>query len=564
MCGAGLTRPLTLLERSLHISQANMPTSASMVKLSSMDAFMFSIAPRSEKRRGVASRQLPPADRRSRLTPTNLPLAATRPGRASIPLQLQPRFKPALRQPASQRSAVPKRALLDKPIPFISQPITAYDFTAHEHPVYGYTNPDFDYRSEISFIRDTAQQGYNAGTTRVEKGHHKKWMAFCSVRGLRHIRDDHEANSGRDRAGYQREIDILAAFLLQCHKEMPARGHRPQALPSSAANVVRGVRRIHQKHVPRIDMVPFAAVADVLKGMNTQYLHTHQYQMMLRKRAEPWRRHHLHRLLKLRIQLGTPIGRRHIAYDIFWLSYFAMIETMASTGSRKSEMAVEGLWKAACHLSRGSLLWCIAGVEVRSPTPQQLRQLTEDDYAILCPPPSKTDAFGVIWGDKPMYLPVRFTSAYCAALRLSELELLYPVAETDRLQVPLFCQEPNVPMTFSILERVLKDIKDLIMPEVEDKSVFTYHSFRVLLATQLGCAKRSGPEIQAMCRWQSPASLAIYVRMQPREAIRLLDEAQNAVISSYSTVNLPPIKHIYLSNAVSHQSTVTGTNGTSQ
>ena len=102
------------------------------------------------------------------------------------------------------------------------------------------------------------------------------------------------------------------------------------------------------------------------------------------------------------------------------------------------------------------------------------------------------------------------------------------------------------------------------MPEVDDKSVFTYHSFRVLLATQLGCAKRTGPEIQAMCRWQSPASLGIYVRMQAREAIRMLDEAQNAVISSYSTANLPPIKHIDLSNSMSQQATMTGTNGTAQ
>ena len=89
--------------------------------------------------------------------------------------------------------------------------------------------------------------------------------------------------------------------------------------------------------------------------------------------------------------------------------------------------------------------------------------------------------------------------------------------------------------------------------EVEDKSVFTYHSFRVLLATQLGVSGRSGPEIQALCRWQSPASLAIYVRMQPREAIAMLDGAQNAKITSYSTVNLSCFKTAHLSDEISLQ-----------
>ena len=62
-----------------------------------------------------------------------------------------------------------------------------------------------------------------------------------------------------------------------------------------------------------------------------------------------------------------------------------------------------------------------------------------------------------------------------------------------------------------------------------------------------------GPEIQALCRWQSPESLAIYVRLQPREAISMLDAAQNATITSYSTVNLPCFKASHLSDAISVQ-----------
>ena len=518
-------RPLTAVESFLSPCQASMPTSASFVKLSPTDALLFSLP--------SSSRHKP-----STHAGPSVQAALLKPAHTQGPRQLPgPSF--AHTQP-----------LLPDPLPYVTPASSMHSLAAHEHPVYGYTDPDFDYKSEIACIRTTALSGHNKGSSRVERGHHRKWLRFCSKRGLRTVRDDHEANSGRDRAGFQREVDILAAFLLQCHKEMPARGHRDQALPSSAANVVRGVRRIHQRYVPRVDMVEFAAVADVLKGMNQQYLETHGYRKMLRKRAEPWRKHHLHKICDLRKQVGVKVGKYTISVSLFWVSYFAIIETMASSGSRKSEMAVEGLWNKARHLSRGSIVWHINGQMVTSPTAAQLASLTEDDYVILCPPPSKTDAFGVIWGDKPIYLPVRFSAPYCAALRLRQLELIYPVPEACRLTTPLFCQEAGVPFTFTTLNYLLPKIKDIVMPEVDDNSVFTYHSFRVLLATQLGCAKRTGPEIQALCRWQSPASLAIYVRMQPRDAIEMLDAAQSATIAGYSTINLPPIKHADLSSAL--------------
>ena len=162
---------------------------------------------------------------------------------------------------------------------------------------------------------------------------------------------------------------------------MPARGHRDQALPSSAANMVRGVRRIHRRYIPRVDMVEFAAVlvSNVLKGMNQQYLEAHGYRKMLRKRAEPWRRYRLHKLCSLRKQTGTKVGKYIISVSLFWVSYFAIIETMASSGSRKSEMMVEGLWSKAWHLSQGSIIWHINGQMVTSPTAAQLASLTEDD-----------------------------------------------------------------------------------------------------------------------------------------------------------------------------------------
>ena len=202
-------------------------------------------------------------------------------------------------------------------------------------------------------------------------------------------------------------------------------------------------------------------------------------------------------------------------------------------------------------------------MHVHCPTRLQLGSLTEGDYAVLMPPPSKTGQFGVIWGDKPMYLPqCALHHLVLCCVRLRELELLYTVPAEERENTPLFCMEPGVPFTHNVMSKLLMiiAIRDIIMPEVEDKTVFTYHSFRVLPVTQLGCSGRTGPEIQPLCRWQSPEPLAIYVRLQPREAISMLDAAQNATITSYSTVNLPCFKASHLSDAISVQCRTDGDN----
>ena len=112
-----------------------------------------------------------------------------------------------------------------------------------------------------------------------------------------------------------------------------------------------------------------------------------------------------------------------------------------------------------------------------------------------------------MWGDKPIYFRVRFSAPYCAALQLQSLELAYPLHGEHRVEAPLFVQEVGTPFTFYMLSKLLTSVKPRIMPEVEDTSLYNYHNFRVLLATQLGSPRCSVGEIQSMCRWLSPASV---------------------------------------------------------
>ena len=74
-----------------------------------------------------------------------------------------------------------------------------------------------------------------------------------------------------------------------------------------------------------------------------------------------------------------------------------------------------------------------------------------------------------------------------------------------------------------------------------DKDLFTFHSFRVTLATQLGAAHKTDSEIQAVCRWQTASSLLVYKRMQAETVCDMLDAAQAVVVTSYTAANLPTI-----------------------
>jgi hypothetical protein len=418
------------------------------------------------------------------------------------------------------------------------------DLPAHHDEVYGYTNKEFDLAAELADVRETSLEGWSARTTKLERSHLRYWRAFCKERGLRVWRDDHDANCGRNKHGYQREVDVLCAFLLYVVRHIKPKSKRPEALPSSSMNVVRGVRRAQAKRVPPIEMVPVKAAKPVLKAITKRYMRKHGYKTLLPRRREPWRKPHLKKMFKLRTQHGVKLGTHTVSGSLFWICIFAMLETLAQSGMRCSEALVASLsaWHPAEHLTRANLVWCIGGVLFTTPSRAQLEGLTEDDYALLIPPPSKTDEFGVIWGDKPMYLPIRFKADYCAALRLREIELAFPLdSDETRAQTPLFCTDSFEPITHDTAHKILAAIKELVLTDEWDKSLFTFHSFRVTLASQMGEMDCSDSEIQSMCRWQTKQSLRIYKRMQPAAAIQLLDKAAKANLKSYTAANIPTI-----------------------
>ena len=194
----------------------------------------------------------------------------------------------------------------------------------------------------------------------------------------------------------------------------------------------------------------------------------------------------------LRVESGTQIAPRFLWE---WTTYAGrsfrtLIHFMAQTGMRKAEVTLPGgeQWGKK-HISFANLKWFIKGEYTASPRADQLWLLTEGDYAVVTPPPSKSDPFGIRWGTKPIWLPYHPTAAINAARALAEWEMLARVSGEQRCTTPLFwglgawgtpLKEAEAMKFFDgLLLAALKGDKEQV-------KLYTMHSFRSYLASAIG------------------------------------------------------------------------------
>ena len=147
---------------------------------------------------------------------------------------------------------------------------------------------------------------------------------------------------------------------------------------------------------------------------------------------------------------------------------------------------------------------------MHSPSPEQVASMKTGDAAILTPPPSKADQFGLVWGASPIYLPWG-AEPRNACRALAEMEVACPVPREARGRTPLFSTEAGDAFSGSALDTLLGHwLRAAGAPEGHQ---YSWHSARIYLACALLAAGASAGQIQALCRWLSEASLHIYARM---------------------------------------------------
>ena len=162
------------------------------------------------------------------------------------------------------------------------------------------------------------------------------------------------------------------------------------------------------------------------------------------------------------------------------------------------------------------------------------------DYAVIKPPRSKADQDGTKFGALPIYLIFDPSDPINAPSWLQRLELRLPCHGSDRKSRPLFTEDHlgRAPMSHATVDRLLGLLLRAFLPEDEAK-VYSFHSFRVGFACALLAAGCDPATIQALARWRSTESLAIYARLNPADYAAWVSKALSQTTDSITTRRLP-------------------------
>ena len=377
---------------------------------------------------------------------------------------------------------------------------------------------------EAAQIGDSDQAPITTQAQRASNWRH--WAAYCNFIKLRSPwRPD---LASLDATGHRREAAIWAGALGWIYARMKPRkgkflppgpphyGKPKPPQPLSALAVLRGVRA---EHVARgITPPPLTLAAKRAHEMMLRFVKEVGHENVVPERVIPMN----HQLIcaLLAIPDDTPCLSKGRAWS--WTtqagrSVRTLIHVLAQTGFRKADVALgTGSWDAT-KLSFASLKWLIDGKVVLSPTEAQLMSLVPGrDYAILMPGPSKADAFGMRWGNNPIWLPFDPTAAINAAYALMQWELCARVKADERRDTPLFCGPGGVgePLRGAALDKLLFQLLTFVLGDPALAKKYSVHSFRSYLASALLASGCSDGQIQAALRWASAEALLIYKVIQ--------------------------------------------------
>jgi hypothetical protein len=389
-------------------------------------------------------------------------------------------------------------------------------------------------------VEQAANAGKSKGALQKERKSWSLWCTYCSeVWGTVPERLNRHAHAGLDVAGQLDEEKLLTSFLPWLIGKVRPRSKKDKAAkPKSLYAHVLAVRAIHRRRF-KIDMVRPINIGQVLKSIVVQFCKLYGPEALIPRRKEPATVALLSKILA--IPDATRLGQTALYWNsALGVSLRAMLCTAFSGGFRKSELALPaGAEFDRMRIRRSSLKWRINGILISSPTLDQLNSLSAGDYAIIIPPPSKADPFGVFFGGRPIYFPFVANSSINAAAALAQLERTLPVAPELRSTTPLFVMGSTMqPMTASRADTLLAHLVRLVVPE-NQRNFYSWHSFRIGLACAL-LAQGAAPEmIQALCRWKSKESLIVYARLNPESYGAWVLKAQTADITSINSTNLP-------------------------
>ena len=337
----------------------------------------------------------------------------------------------------------------------------------------------------------------------------------------------------------ERENLKLSRFLLYRAQRAQPRAKKDRvAKPMSIYQNYLALRRVFDDRGQ--ELPPSAAVRGTLRGLIRRFIRREGIEALRPKQVEPV----TPPMIQAAIALAK-VGEATVAAQQWTLEEwepFIITAWMAinlSVGARKGEFTrLPGDVDENDWLTRSSLTWVIGGRVVTNPSVQQLRGLTEGDYALLAPKGAKCDQWGTCHGTEPIVLPWH-NNENNAALWLARIEARWPCDEGSRSDTALFCNKRGEPYTDNRFATLINAVLRTTLGE-ERARMYTAHSWRVWLASGLRMCGGSDARIQAMGRWMNPASLRIYARMTRQEYGEWVDKLMGVThLDTARTTNLP-------------------------
>jgi hypothetical protein len=370
---------------------------------------------------------------------------------------------------------------------------------------------------EKSFAASTRKQDHGSNWT--------WWEKWCAEWDEPPLRQYYHTFATMEEA--KLEVFLQAASIPWILQRMRGRG-RKFPLPSSAANIIKGIRRVHI--TKGYELPPLTLVNRVLAGICDEYIELHGPESLRPHRKEPIP-------FELICALMSWI-KENVQDDDLKLSCITAVALLTQSGLRKAEISsIRRIFTKKC-MSRASVTWLIDDVPVPHPTKQQfVDMIPRKCWAVVEPPPSKSDRKGTVWGNLPIYLIYDPSQRVNAASWLRTVELERPVPAHLKRETPLFVQSDGKPISATTYDSILRSALKALAPE--DKHRYSWHSFRIHLACSLKEAGVPDYEIQALCRWQTMESLRIYARLNATTYTGFLDRAQNATIFQIQIANIP-------------------------
>jgi hypothetical protein len=285
-------------------------------------------------------------------------------------------------------------------------------------------------------------------------------------------------------------------------------------------------------------------IKELMKSYLKTYIRKHGRIDLLPKRKEPLTLPMIEGVLKLRN--GTKISSVRVNWkEYFWVVVRALITLLASTGQRKSEaLHPDGIQWDRTFACRAQIMWNMNGKWVADPSTAQLNSLKRGDFMIWIPGSSKADWSGLKWAPQPVPMKWDADAVINAPAAMARMELMFPCHGADRDVTPLFTtqQGKEFPMRFSNVEKLLRPmlVATGLVSKARSKE-YSWHSFRIWLASALHAMGVEDWQIQHHLRWATPRMLQVYARKCQVVQADMLEQVLLAApdVSTVQTSNLP-------------------------